>query len=150
MNFDRNTIIGFVILAILFFGFFYYNNQQQIAAQKEQLKKDSIAKASQPKPDTSVVKRSVVPVVTDTNILNGDSSLAFNQFKQGVEQITEIENDLLKIGFTNKGGQPKWVELKKLYNAKKIGICNNAGIQPPNGFTPASRKSFICSMLIAC
>ena len=114
MNFDRNTIIGFVILAILFFGFFYYNNQQQIAAQKEQLRKDSIAKASQPKPDTNVVKKSVVPAAIDSVIQNGDSALAFNQFRQGLEQITEIETDLLKIGFSNKGGQPKWVELKKI------------------------------------
>ena len=29
MNFDRNTIIGFVVLALLFFGYFYYNNQEQ-------------------------------------------------------------------------------------------------------------------------
>ena len=31
------------------------------------------------------------------------------------------------------------LELKKLYKAKNMGICINAGIQPPNGFTPASR-----------
>src|SRR5690242_1796950 len=41
-------------------------------------------------------------------------------------------------------------ELKKLYKAKKIGTCNKPGIQPPKGFTPASLKSFICSMLICC
>ena len=41
-------------------------------------------------------------------------------------------------------------ELKKLKRAKKIGICSKAGIQPPSGFTPASRNNFICSMLIAC
>jgi len=37
-------------------------------------------------------------------------------------------------------------KLKKLYNAKKIGICNKAGIQPPKGFTPASLNNFICSI----
>ena len=41
-------------------------------------------------------------------------------------------------------------ELKKLYNAKKIGICSNAGIHPPNGFTPASLNNFICSMAKPC
>ncbi len=29
MNFDRNTVIGFVVLAALFFGYFYYNNKEQ-------------------------------------------------------------------------------------------------------------------------
>lgn len=112
MNFDRNTIIGFVILAVLFFGFFYYNNQQNIAAQKEIARKDSIEKANKPKTDTNVVKKSVVPV-TDSIINTTDSAIAFFQYTQGAEQITLIENDLIKIGFTNKGGQPKWVELKK-------------------------------------
>jgi hypothetical protein len=41
-------------------------------------------------------------------------------------------------------------ELKKLYNAKKIGICNKAGIHPPKGFTPASLNNFICSIAKPC
>ena len=34
-------------------------------------------------------------------------------------------------------------EIKKMNKAKKIGICNKAGMQPPSGFTPASRNNFI-------
>ena len=34
MKFDRNTVIGFVILAALFFGYFFYTNQEQAAYQK--------------------------------------------------------------------------------------------------------------------
>ena len=63
MNFDRNTVIGFVILALLFFGFFYYNNQQQIALQKEKATKDSIARVTdslqqlkQPKANPALAK----------------------------------------------------------------------------------------------
>ena len=52
MKFDRNTVIGFVVLAALFFGYFYYNNQEQASFQKqkaeEQRIKDSIDAAKAP------------------------------------------------------------------------------------------------------
>ena len=31
---DRNTVIGFVLLALLFFGYFYYTSQGQIGFGK--------------------------------------------------------------------------------------------------------------------
>jgi len=113
MNFDRNTVIGFILLAVLFFGFFYYTNKQQAALQKQRAiadstarAKDSIARLNQPKQ---------IPVnKTDTaNVPAVDSNSRFPQATQGTEQLATIENDLIKVVFTNKGGQPKYVELKK-------------------------------------
>ena len=43
MNFDRNTVIGFILLAVLFFAFFYYTNKQQAALQKQKAYEDSVA-----------------------------------------------------------------------------------------------------------
>ena len=57
MNFDRNTVIGFVVLAALFFGYFYCNNKEQAAFKQEQARLDSIANANKPKPDTLAVSR---------------------------------------------------------------------------------------------
>ena len=57
MNFDRNTVIGFIILALLFFGFFWYNNQEQMKLEKqkiEQARKDSIARSKQIPPPAQV------------------------------------------------------------------------------------------------
>lgn len=118
MNFDRNTIIGFIILAILFFGFFWYNNQEQLKLEKqkaeqalEQAKKDSIARANT-KPsnaikttqDSTRADSLAVPVI--------DSSRTFFQAARGASKETTVENELIKIVFTSKGGQPKLVELK--------------------------------------
>jgi YidC/Oxa1 family membrane protein insertase len=115
MNFDRNTIVGFVLLAVLFLGFFYYTNQQQAALAKQKTyqdsvtrAKDSLAKLNQPKQnpvtknDSGGVAKNVV-----------DSNAKFPQAFQGTEQLTTVENNLIKVVFTNKGGQPKYVELKK-------------------------------------
>jgi len=108
MNMDRNTVIGFVLLAVLLFAYLFIStkNSQQLASiqQKQQDSvanvkriKDSIARLN----DTSVVKLTTV----DT------SSAGFNE--NGSETLLVAENELLKITFTNKGGQPKSVELKK-------------------------------------
>ena len=56
MKFDRNTVIGFVILAALFFGYFFYTNQEQTTYRKEQARLDSIKNANNPKPDTLAQK----------------------------------------------------------------------------------------------
>jgi YidC/Oxa1 family membrane protein insertase len=111
MNFDRNTVIGFILLGILFFGFFYYTNKQKAALDKqtaiEQAKKDSIAKLNQSK-NTTVNKTD-----TSAGVAVIDSNTKFPQSIQDTEQLTAVENDVIKVVFTNKGGQPKIVELKK-------------------------------------
>jgi len=115
MNFDRNTVIGFVLLALLFFGFFYFTSQerqeQARLAKIKQAREDSI-KASQPKPkpDTSGrINNPSQPDTVETPALTG----VFQQATNGTEQVTIYSNDLMNVGFTNKGGQVKFVELKK-------------------------------------
>lgn len=117
MNFDRNTIIGFIILALLFFGFFYYTKQQQLAVQKQKAisdstkrAQDSIANLTKPK-QAPVQQGGAGQIQNPVNAV--DSNLRFVHAYQGTEQLTTVETELLKIVFTNKGGQPKSVELKK-------------------------------------
>lgn len=112
MNFDRNTIIGFILLAVLFFGFFYYTNKQQAALQKQKATQDSIARAKDSLARLNQPKNPVTK--TDSVVQNTiDSNAKFAQAAQGTEQLFTVENDLIKVVFTNKGGQPKSVELKK-------------------------------------
>ena len=47
---DRNTVIGFVLLALLFFGYFYYSKQGQLTAEKQkQQAEDKKRQAAQDK-----------------------------------------------------------------------------------------------------
>ena len=61
MNFDRNTVIGFVVLALLFFGYFYFTNKEQkeqaIYKNEQLAKEDSIRKANQVNTDTAIIKK---------------------------------------------------------------------------------------------
>lgn len=122
MGMDRNTIIGFVLLAALFFGYFYYTKQGQVALeQQKQHEQDSINRLK-PKQDSLIAK---------ADSLKKDSiPKSLSSFSQdtgtAVEQFTTLENDVLKITFTNKGGQPKTVELKKFkkFNGQPLLLQN--------------------------
>jgi YidC/Oxa1 family membrane protein insertase len=109
MGMDRNSVIGFVLLALLFFGYFYYTRQGQASLEEQrQHIQDSIARLK-PKTDSPVT---AVRSLRDSGSLLPASG-AFLQDTAAKEQLVTLENEVVKIAFTNKGGQPKIVELKK-------------------------------------
>ena len=113
MKFDKNTIIGFSLLAVLFIAFFWINSRDQKTYQAQQLKErarlDSIAKIQQPKVDPVVAKIDSAKADSANRISKAGN---FQGAISGGEKLTVVESDLLKITFTNKGGRPKFVELK--------------------------------------
>ena len=117
MNFDRNTVIGFVLLALLFFGFFYFNSKEQAATRQKKIIQDSIAKANQPKTQDTTTQKKDTAQFTPTQVAS--TAGEFQKATTGSEQTTSLENDLIKITFTNKGGQIKGVELKKFKDQQK-------------------------------
>jgi YidC/Oxa1 family membrane protein insertase len=127
MKFDRNTILGFVLLAALFFGYFYYTNQEQLKYKKEQAKeqaiKDSTIKANQPKQDPLAMKKDSLNNDTITNKIKSGQ---FPSAKGMAEQLVYAENDVFRIAFTTLGGQPKWVQLKK-FKDQDSGLVKLAG-----------------------
>lgn len=115
MKFDRNTIIGFAVLAVLFIGYFIYTSKEQAAYMKKKAIEDSIENTKHPKPrfDTLTTKTDSLKI----DSLNRRSNEGvFKSAGEDSERLVYAENDLVKIAFTNKGGQPKWVELKKFKN----------------------------------
>src|SRR5438270_1924315 len=98
MNFDRNTIIGFIILAILFAGYFYYNVREQHTFQEAKAKQDSIALANQPKQDPVVQRRDSLAADSVARI---SSAGGFGNAIAGTEQVATVETNLLKITFSN-------------------------------------------------
>jgi len=125
---DRNSIIGFALLAVLFFGYFYYSKQGQLTAERErQHIQDSLNKLK-PKVDTTLKMQSAA----DSLAVKKDSSLAgLKQDSTGKEQLVTVENKVFKITFSNKGGQPQKIDLKdfKTFDGKPLilqdGSFNN-------------------------
>jgi YidC/Oxa1 family membrane protein insertase len=113
MKFDRNTVLGFLILALLFFGYFYFTNREQAANNKkvaaEKAYKDSIIKANTPAPDTLALSKDSTNLDSMTRAQREGK---FQGAATGTEQSVVLENSLIRVTMTNKGGQLKLVELK--------------------------------------
>ena len=113
MNFDRNTVLGFIVLALLFGGYFWWTSKEQAAFRKqkeiEQAKTDSI--------NALKAKQNSVAIQQDSLHLDTLNRLKESgQFQKAVfstEKMVSIDNGVLLITFTSKGGQPKKIELKK-------------------------------------
>lgn len=110
MNFDRNTIMGFLVLALLFIGYFWWTSREQAAFRREKARQDSIANASRPKIDTTALK---IQTSKNDSIVKIKSGGAFQKAIVDSERLLVINNNLLQITFSTKGGQPKKIELKK-------------------------------------
>ncbi len=105
---DRNTVIGFGLLAVLFIGYFYYSRQGQLDFEtQKQAQIDSINRLK-PQVDSSTLQNTQQPAPPIFNAENSD----IMQDSGGTEKNIEIETALLKITFTTKGGQPSKVQLK--------------------------------------
>jgi YidC/Oxa1 family membrane protein insertase len=100
---DRNTVIGFILLAALLFLYLFLSTKSSQDLQREkQAQADSVAH----------VKR-----VQDSIRIANDTTASFNRDSNNIaapatEQLITVENEVFKIIFSNKGGQPRKVELK--------------------------------------
>src|SRR5579862_3005078 len=146
MGTDRNTIIGYVLLGVLLLSYIFLStkNSQELAKQKK-LYDDSVAIAKA-KQDSIVRKADTVK----THIAVSADTSGFNKAIGGVEHLLTVENDVLKIVFTNKGAQPKEVELKKFNSfdstaVKIIDSSSNTRISYPIN-TSASQSSQITDL----
>ncbi len=125
MGMDRNTVIGFVLIGALLIAMFVINSRsnQAYTVEKKRIE-DSIA-AAKPKVDTVALNKDLK--LTDS-ILDAKQKLpaVFIADTNNTERFDTLENDLIKIVFTNKGGQPKTVELKsfKKFDGKPIILDN--------------------------
>ena len=115
MNTDKNTVIGFVLLAGLFFTYFWYTNKQQTEAQ---------AYAKHIKDSTEMVKSLAEKAAAAKNPIKKDTAsqqlAAVDSVK---EQFTTLENDLISVRFSNKGGQVVGVTLKNYPNSNKSKVA---------------------------
>ncbi|MES2850750.1 MAG: membrane protein insertase YidC [Bacteroidota bacterium] len=111
---DRNTVIGFVLIGLLMMGMFYFNSRGQnearmIEAQKKKTE-DSLANLNK-RPDSAVK----IDSANSANIHKVQTTGVYQNSNNQPIVETTVENEVVKITFTNKGAQPKIVELKK-YN----------------------------------
>jgi YidC/Oxa1 family membrane protein insertase len=119
---DRNNIIGIALIFTLFLAWQYFltPSKAQIAAQKRT--QDSIARVERLRDSLTIVKKqqakkkleaaAEVPDAQRSQILGGQFG-AFANAAVGKEENIVLENELIKVTFSNKGGYIKDVLMKK-------------------------------------
>ena len=125
---DRNSLLGLVLIGAILIGYSYLTTPtaEQLAAQQKT--QDSLALVEKNK-KSAVTTKSEVVKVADTNAVVADSltdSLATQELsnKFGVfanaanvdTSVYTLENKLIKVNISSKGGKVKSVELKNYKN----------------------------------
>jgi len=114
---DKNTIIGFVLIALVVIGYVQITkpSDKEIAAQKRY--NDSIALVQQAKPNVAV--KTVSGTISKDSLAVNDTTnnaSAFGDFSvasKGEDKFYTLENELVKITLSSKGGRIYSVQLKK-------------------------------------
>lgn len=128
---DKKSLIGLLIIGVILFGFAWYNGSQQKKYAEQKAIIDSINLAN--KIEQFNEGLDAQPSVPNNN-LSDSTAVAQEAAKeqyfgeylynatQGTETFYTIENDLIKMVLSNKGGRVATVELKdyKKYNGEPL------------------------------
>lgn len=130
---DKKSILGIVVVAVLFLGFAYFNTKQQEKYQQEmaewQAYQDSVAQASRPAvpaADAAANAAAAAPGEVTAEAPGADTEIADAARRRQVEALGEyltdareaeaeeitVENDVMIVRFSTRGGQITDVTLK--------------------------------------
>lgn len=141
---DKNTIYGFVLIALILVGFSVLNrpNEQELAKQKRF--NDSIALVEQNKLDAVAAQKKSVTDVKPDSLSNTDSTSvaqskdaygAFSAAASGEEKFYILENELVKLKISNKGGRVYSAQLKNYQTHDSLQLVLFDGQESKLGFT---------------
>ena len=120
MKFDKNSVIGFVLLAGLLLGYFYFTRVGQLELEEKQKQiRDSLAAI------LPVIKDTAAGVAFDadaTKLAPQGTPGSFVQEGAIEEKKSVLENELVTITFSNKGARPIAVQLKKYVSADSQAV----------------------------
>ena len=148
MKTDKNTVIGFVLLAILFFAYFWYSSKQQneLLAMKQK-QEDSIRRvqAASIKPGDATLAR--IDSLKRDSATRLSAAGDFTTAAIGTEQLVSVENELMIVTFTNKGGQVKTVQLKKYKSGNGTPVLLSGSSELGYGINTSANQSSLSSNL---
>ena len=104
---DKNTLVGFILIGAVLIGFSVYNRPSQEEMERARQYQDSIQTVAQ----LEAAMREA-EATQSMQALTLDSTSLFFGANQGTEQFTTLENNLVKVQFSNKGGRVVSATLK--------------------------------------
>ena len=136
---DRNSIIGWVLIALLMIGFFAYQSREIKKQQAWQAQLDSLAAVEAYRQDSIRTaylaehpEDTVVAALPVQAAVYSDSLL--NAAAQAEGQVVTLQNEKLEIAFTTMGAQPYSVRVKDYQNYDKSDLYILKGGKSQLGF----------------
>jgi len=118
---ERNQIIGIVLIMATFMLWTITSAPSKEEMEKSKRRQDSIALAEQGKISESIqldTTQATPAAAINDSVSSQENNIRFGAFGPaavGTESLSVIENELVRITLTNKGGKIKEVLLKKHY-----------------------------------
>lgn len=123
---DKNTIIGTVLICLLMVGYYFFtrpteedlkrraeylDSLRNVELQKELQRQEDSLLALQAQNDTARVDSTLAPKSQDEATLMREYG-SFYKSAQGEEKFVTLENDLIAVTLSSKGGKPYRVQVK--------------------------------------
>lgn len=114
---DKNTLVGFILIGAVLIGFSVLSRPSKEEMTQMKHYQDSIQVLTQKEAESKVEAQTKLSAVSEPVALSVDSSALFYKAVQGEEAFTTLENDVVTLTFSNKGGRIYAATLKD-YNGQ--------------------------------
>jgi YidC/Oxa1 family membrane protein insertase len=118
---DKNSVIGFILIALIFIGFTAFQSNRARKYAELQAQQDSIALAQMPQQIMDAVDSlNALEASPATDALSASQAIYKDSLLEAASKsegsIVTLENDVLEFKLTTKGAQPYSVRLKDYRN----------------------------------
>ena len=151
---DKNTWIGFLLIAAIIVGFSFINRPSKEELAERQRVQDSIAMVRLQEAEAQLLSQQIAQELESKNADNVNEAQlaeqvaalygAFAPAAKGEEGIITLENEKVRIGIAQRGGRIAKAELKeyKAYGDSVNNLCLFQGEESSLNFT-LDRKSVV-------
>lgn len=136
---NKDSIIGLVLIGVIFVGYFFYTKPSQEELDAMQNRRDSVAEVQRIEQSleqtkeqniriedavNSTVNQSVAPLTDSAYAVQNNQFGIFTNAGFGTEEQFTLENELIKLTLSSKGGAPEDVLMKefKTYTQKEVHL----------------------------
>ncbi len=142
---DRNTIVGFLLIALIIIGFSLLNRPSEEEVARQRRYNDSIALVQQSRMEAEAARREAAAALNaeqsqevneeEIEFRLSDAFGAFSVSASGKEELYTIENELVRIVLSSKGGRIYSAELKNYRTHDSLPLFLFSGEESMMNFT---------------
>lgn len=124
-KFDVNSIIGFVLIFGILIYMFYQNQPtpEELEAEKAKQEQLDVTKASEkPETETVITETPQLDLQDSTALANYQGKLGAFGFTRPSNDITTLENEVVSLKISNKGGQVVEAKMKNFVTYDSVPV----------------------------